>query len=328
MTNEFLALERYLKEVLGIQIAVAPWRESGRLPAFLRDQYLFFQTTIDGQPCLLMKDRAKAELSPATVRKHMALVLEKWNADIIYVRDRVTSYNRKRLIEQKIPFIVPGNQMYLPMLGIDLREHFRKLRLPTPTLTPATQALIVHVLLMRHTVQRLTPTQAATELSYTPMTMTRVFDEIESASLLAMVVDGRQRCLLVPGDLKELWEKALPFLRSPIRKRIYVSLMTNEPPGPFAGLSALARYSDLAEPNRPIFAVSRERWKTLKQKRQVRELPIAEADATEIEVWNYSPHRSSVSQIVDRFSLYLSLKDNPDERVEAALDQMMRGVQW
>ncbi len=29
-------------------------------------------------------------------------------------------------IAQKVPFIVPGNQLYLPDLGLDLREYFRQ----------------------------------------------------------------------------------------------------------------------------------------------------------------------------------------------------------
>ena len=38
----------------------------------------------------------------------------------------MASYERKRLIEQKVPSIVPGNQLYLPDLGLDLREYFRR----------------------------------------------------------------------------------------------------------------------------------------------------------------------------------------------------------
>ena len=32
--------------------------------------------------------------------------------------------------------------------------------------------------------------------------------------------------------------------------------------------------------------------------------------------------------MVDRLSLYLSLKENKDERVEAVLEEMMKGLQW
>lgn len=37
----------------------------------------------------------------------------------VYILQGLEAYNRKRLIQQKGPFIVPGNQLYLPDLGID-----------------------------------------------------------------------------------------------------------------------------------------------------------------------------------------------------------------
>ncbi|MCK7468892.1 MAG: hypothetical protein MZU91_12730 [Desulfosudis oleivorans] len=55
---------------------------------------------------------------------------------VVYVTRTLASYERKRLIEQKVPFLVPGNQLYLPDLGIDLREYFRK---PTIAAQTATQ---------------------------------------------------------------------------------------------------------------------------------------------------------------------------------------------
>jgi hypothetical protein len=33
---------------------------------------------------------------------------------------------RKRLVREGVPFIVPGAQMFLPMLMVDLRERFSK----------------------------------------------------------------------------------------------------------------------------------------------------------------------------------------------------------
>lgn len=39
---------------------------------------------------------------------------------VVYVTTTLASYERKRLVQQKVPFIVPGNQLYLPELAIDL----------------------------------------------------------------------------------------------------------------------------------------------------------------------------------------------------------------
>ena len=128
--TELHQLERYLHAALGVAVTTTPWRQRDRLPHFIKEIYGFAETKLLGIPFLLAVDTNPAEQSPATLRKHMDLLRTKQNADVIYVRANVTAYNRQRLIEHKVPFIVPGNQMYLPMLAIDLRCPRYEPRLP------------------------------------------------------------------------------------------------------------------------------------------------------------------------------------------------------
>lgn len=58
------------------------------------------------------------------------------------------------------------------------------------------------------------------------------------------------------------------------------------------------------------------------------ELPGPEPQSYEIELWNYSPLLFQEDDVVDRFSLYLSLQDNADERVQSALEKMMEDALW
>jgi hypothetical protein len=62
--------------------------------------------------------------------------------------------------------------------------------------------------------------------------------------------------------------------------------------------------------------------------RGVQELLAADEAGFEVEVWSYEPDLLSDGPAVDRFSLYLSLRDDTDERVQSALAEMMRGVTW
>jgi hypothetical protein len=56
--------------------------------------------------------------------------------------------------------VVPGNQMYLPMVGVDFRERFRRpIEAPTQ-FSPATQATVLHWML-KSTDKPLTPAQTA-----------------------------------------------------------------------------------------------------------------------------------------------------------------------
>ena len=48
-----------------------------------------------------------------------------------------------------------------------------------------------------------------------------------------------------------------------------------------------------------------------------------------IEIWSYAPSvLSSEGETVDRLSLYLTLRNSPDERVQGELATMMEGMQW
>jgi DNA-binding MarR family transcriptional regulator len=257
----------------------------------------------------------------------MMLVQKKWNGEVIYIASTVSAYNRKRLIEQKVPFVVPGNQLYLPMLGIDFREHFKKIRSKPMTISPATQVVLLYELLLGNE-NVYTPSGLAKRLGYAPMTLTRTFDELELAGLGEVAMEGKERILRFTEKGKNLWGKAREFLRSPVKKRIWIEKPRDTWRDVQAGLTALAHYSMLSEPQRPVYAISQEDWKTAKQLGNFLELPEAESGAYEIEVWSYSPRRFADNNVVDRLSLYLSLQKNTDERVEAALEEMLRAMEW
>jgi hypothetical protein len=320
-------LERYLHDALGVSVKTTPWSGVGQLPPVLRERYRFAKAELLGLRALLVIDANPEEQSPATVRKHLDMLQSKQPAELIYVRARVTAYNRKRLIEQKVPFIVPGNQMYLPMLAIDLREHFRRIREEAPTFSPSTQVVVLHAML-RDAGQVLIPSEMAPLLGYSAMTMTRAFDELETAKLAEVTVRGRERCLRFIGDRREIWEKAQPFLRNPVSKRLFIRRINGAEGATRAGLTALAHYSMLAPPAYTTYALSREEWKTLRQQHKIIEVPVQDPDVSEIEVWWYSPARFAEHGMVDQLSLYLSLKADHDERTETALEEMMEKIEW
>ncbi|MFZ3262727.1 MAG: hypothetical protein WA172_01890 [Terriglobales bacterium] len=327
MQPELQELERYVHDALGATVKTAPWRGAGNLPPVLRERYKFAQAELLGLRALLIIDSNPEEQPPATVRKHMDMLQARQQADLIYVRAQVTAYNRKRLIEQKVPFIVPGNQMYLPMLAIDLREHFRRIREEAPNFSPSTQVVVLHALL-RDAGQVLIPAELAPQLGYSAMTMTRAFDELEAANLAEVTVRGRERCLRFIGDRRVIWEKAQPFLRSPVNKRLFIRRTDGAEGATLSGLTALAHYSMLATPAYKTYALSREDWKALRKRHKIIEVPAQDPDAAEIEVWWYSPALFAEHGIVDRLSLYLSLKADHDERTETALEEMMEKFKW
>jgi hypothetical protein len=57
-------------------------------------------------------------------------------------------------------------------------------------------------------------------------------------------------------------------------------------------------------------------------------LPQALPGATEWQVWSYSPAMVAKIKTVDVLSLWLSLKDDPDDRVQMALDELQDKFAW
>jgi len=318
-------LEDYLDKTLGVQIKTHPWKE--KLPFFLIDHYKFYKFTFLAQPCLLMIAREDVEVSPATIRKHLEQVQKKWRGLCIYVQEALPSYKRSRLIEYRVPFIVPNNQIYLPDLGLDLREHFRKLKSKKTTLTPATQAVLIYVLCSGNG-GRFNPSELSGQLDYSQMTMTRAFDEFEAMGIGEIQRKGKKRCWVVPDNLEQLWEQALPLMRDPVKKRKWVKIKDKKPKI-HAGLSALAHFSMLNPPPLPVFAMDANEWKGWKRN-GIQEVPDPEDATFEVEIWSYNPNlfAQDKTKTVDFFSLYLSLHNTKDERIESALEEMKGKIKW
>jgi len=329
MQNQLIKeLEKYIKDTLAITLVIKPWNGQSDLPFFLRDKYDFFHTEFMALPCVFILAKDINEATPALVRKHIDLLRPKnGGKEIIYVQKQLSSFNRKRLIEQKVCFVIPGNQMYLPFLGIDLREHFKKLQPQLETLSPSAQIIILGALLKgQQEVLRLY--DLSRQYGYSVMTMSRAFREIESLGLAEISSRVRRREMILKGTKKEVWEKSVEFLRNPVIQRLYLDRSVMVPDGICAGLSALAGYSSLAEPVTPVWAVSRGAARDLRLKYRTDEFTVKDPDCNEIEVWSYDPKIFATDGVVDKLSLYLSFKEMQDERIQIARVQMMREMQW
>jgi hypothetical protein len=318
-------LKQHFIEVLSIHMEMQLWPEEGMLPAFLRETYLFRTAKILEVPCLFVIDRGVHRNTPASIRKHLIEAGKRWQGEAVYVAVGIDSARRKQLIGQKVPFVVPGNQVYLPMLGIDLREHFRRIHEAVGALSPATQAAFLYVLYEIKGNEFFQQGMAAA-LGYTSMTISRAFDELESTGIGKSFVRGRRRVMELNGPPRDLWEKALPVLRSPVLQRVQVPALQNIVNAPAAGLTALASYTDLAEPDISVAALARTEWHSYRNESAHGSVGRADSPISEVEVWSYHPLVRG--PVVDRLSLYLSLRGTVDERVEKALHELLEGMNW
>lgn len=326
---EYHAIQRYLQEVLGTGILIRPWKDARRLPFYLRDAYGFGEVILFDTRCVLViADRALDIESD--IRRHLDMVAKHAPGDVlaIYVTTALASYERRRLITQGVAFIVPGNQMFLPPLGVDLREYFRKRPDPASNaFSPVTQALLFTALL-RPWENEVHPARLNERFGYSSMTVSRAAKELQAAGLAKAFTVGREKWLRFDQGPKDIWQRAQSWLRSPVRRSVW-ALPAGNPidDAPLAGLSALAAQSALADPAYPERAIFSERWKHA-QRKDLQVLHVPEPGATRWQMWRYDPRRLTDNGLVDPLSLIVSLREDADDRVQQAVEQLEARMPW
>lgn len=317
--------QHYVHESLGLDLAVlGEWSDRDSLPYFLRDAFDTQLAELAGTPVVLATDRRTGQRSLAQLRDRLARIRAAAGQSVVYITDALASFERKRLIEQKVPFIVPGNQLYLPDAGIDLREYFRPAQPEAQPLSPSAQALLIRALLQPQWPTQWHPSEIGAALGYSAMTLSRVVRELVGIGLAEPRRAGRVQSLAMLYSAKETWTRAAPFLRTPVHRTVWTD---GAPAGArLAGLSALAARTMLAEPAISVHAVARTEWPALRV--TLKEVPETFPGAQACQLWTYSPALEPEGTTVDPLSLVLSLRDKPDERVQGALDDLMEQLPW
>lgn len=328
MNSAIRQAKDYIEETLGIAVQLRDWPEKRKLPLFLRQEFDFAETHILGRPVLVAAATA-AEHSAAAVRKQFEVLQTKFDGDLVYLRQQIDAYQRKRLIEQRVSFIVPGNQLYLPTFAIDLRDYFRKAKTATERLSPLAQATYLYAI-YHGDLLPLPLHRAAELLACSKMSMSRTFSELEALELVDVEKEGRSRDLRLKRSPYESWELARRLFRTPVRKRLRV---VHDFPVPqrsrVAGQSALAMETDITKGRDRTIAIGPTVEKTVRAELGKFTLPRDESELSmTVELWRYDPCLLSEGNSVDRLSLYLSLQGTNDERVEAALDDLLKGMPW
>lgn len=298
------------------------------MPQYLVQRYTLLGTQLLRREVILALPTSRDGLAPSVVSRDLQQIEEKVGALVVVVREHLPSWERTRYVAAGIPFVVPGEQLFLPMLLVDLREVKRRpvqKGKPLDSLSWPTQVVVLRHLL-RGDVERASLKEIAELLGYSRMTLTKVQRELEAHDLCRVETAARTKQLTFQLNPAELWRKTRTLSRSPIRK--HALLVRCDLDLPIAGLTALAAATDIADDPRQTVAVSALRLDDFTKRKLILETPDPDAATTHLEVWNYDPMLLSRDGAVDPLSLFLSLQDIPDERVQAALATMLEALPW
>lgn len=322
---------RYLNQVFGPEgLRLASSDKSAQLPYFLQDTYDVLPGVLMGQPITLACVKGHQPMAAHQVSQHANRLRELWHVPVIIALPQVAPGERKQLIAHGVAFVVPDRQLFAPQMGMILTERFgAEPRREQKLASPATQALLIWFLNHHPVTVTWHPFEEAAALGYAGMTATRAIRELLQFKLFELEVRGRAKYLKLNGTRRDLWEKAKPHLRTPVLKTMwtYDRRILEVTGAPWAGESALARMTMVNEPQQQVFAMTGETGLRARQAGIFFE-PRKIADGIAIQVWRYEPGMKVKDKTVDPLSLWLSLRDNRDDRIQMALDEIEEKFQW
>ncbi len=322
---------RYLAQVLGDDaVRLIPGEPAAPLPYFIQDTYEVLPAKLLGNPVMFACMKGHQPLAAQQIEQHTKRIAVLLRVPVIVALPDVTPGERKQLIRHGIAFVVPGKQLFAPQLGMILSERYAvQTRKETELASPATQALLMWFLNHRTVTDTWHPFEEAALLGYAGMTATRAVRELLQFELFKLEERGRAKYLKLDGSRRELWEKAKPHLRSPVQKTLwtYDQHILDIPGTRWAGESGLAQLTMLNEPSQQVIALQSDGVQQASDAGVFFE-PRELADAVAVQVWRYRPDMLVQQKTVDPLSLWLSLRDNHDDRIQIALDEVEEKFQW
>lgn len=311
----------YVGNQLGIPTTVHAWANPS-LPPVIQDAYLFSEMTVRDKTFLLLGVRPDVRVTPRDVAAHVGWFAQKFGKEAVYMAPAMSMYDRKQLVGHQIPFIVPNSQIYLPALGVVFNNRVPARIELGERFSPVAQVLVLAHLLGRD-ANLFTATALATRFGYTKMSLGQAIKELATRGLVELQTMGHEKRIHFVGKGRELWEEAKPFLQTPVKRRVYLESLKLD--SLVAGLTALAEKTDLVAPTREVRAFGIREWRIVENAGNLHPIPTESGNDApfEVEVWRYDPRLLTDGKTVDPFSLFLSMEGTQDERVEAALKQLL-----
>jgi len=320
-----MAIEAYLKDNIDNHVVIKPWQEINIFPVFLRDYYIFHEMTILGMQCILLEIINEMP-GIETLQKHIKRIEALSSSWIVLYYKGASRYRRRSLIENHIPFVIEDGQMFLPFLSLDLNKAPQSFEKKPRHFSASAQ--ITYLLFLYHKNEVMSATKFAEKVRCTLMTASRALRDLYNANLLTYDIGGKT------GRSKEYkrisdpdyFLNGLDYVQSPIKKVVFTDKI---PQGSIvAGLDALASLSMINPPDHPVRAIGLEQFNEQRIEIIKNEDLIKDKKLVELQIWDYDPKLCSGKQHVDLFSLFASLREENDERIRQALEEVLRGEPW
>ena len=293
-----------------------------KLPLAYRGRYNIFTVEMNG--VLWMAIHPKEDVGLVMLRRDRAGVEKMTGLNCAIFLDRTTFYIKEKLMEEGIPFVIDGKQVFLPFIGYLLSKENERELPPVHLISFLTQKMLLIAIYERWNEVRVSG--AAKRLEVSTKSASRCFDELEYLNVNVLGMKGKSRVINIPDDRKQLWQQIESVLRNPVIRRFI--LRKDMKLEKKAGISALCEYSLLSDNAYPTYAVTKKELKASGVKEEKQASELEEIGCVVLEVGYFTDFLGKGLQ--DPLSVVLSLteEEQEEERVDISINEMLEEYVW
>lgn len=337
MNSEFLApelealiqtSEAYAEMSFGFRFNFEPIPE-GIVPDQVHNLYHLWKSSIPGMMIVALHHRGRDKDIIQNYDESKSSIKSTLSADaVVMIVDDLPPLVRRQMIKHRIGFLVPGSQLYIPELFLDLRDRAtRSAPSDDERASPLAQSIILAALLGQE-IEGANLTELAEHFHVSVMSTSRVMDELERLGVARARFVGRQRLLHLPVRDRLLWESIRDRLRAPARKIRFAKGALPGDVARLAGKSAFAFYGEAPEPPISRYAIALNLFRKLEENSLVELTDRFDTDGFEVELWSYDPTLLSREPVIDPLSLYLNHRHDAENDSSNAASKILSSFAW
>ena len=321
--KKVIDMKEFLEKILRQNVIMTENKEVyKKLPLVYRGRYDIF--TVETNGALWMAIHPKDDVGLVMSRRDRAGVEKMTGLNCAIFLDRTTFYIKEKMMEEGIPFVIEGKQVFLPFIGYLLSKENERELAPVHLISFLTQKMLLMAIYERWNEVKVS--DAAKRIGVSTKSASRCFDELEYLNIDVLGMKGKSRVINIPDDRKQLWQQIERVLRNPVIRRFV--LREDMKIEKKAGISALCEYSLLSDNVYPTYAVTKRELKAsgVKVEKQVSELE--EIGCVVLELGYFIDFLGKGFQ--DPLSVVLSLtgEEQEEERVDISINEMLEEYVW
>ena len=287
--------------------------------------YKFFDGEYHGMSLLFAEPKGKVA-PPRSLAITASNLASLFQLPVVFLLPTCPAYERQRLIDKDVYFIVSDKYVHLPMLLAN--ERIRKTK-QAKALSPVAQYLLLYHLQIE-SIEGLAARDMEDKIPYSYASITLGITCLEDLGLCQKVSDGSKRKVVhFDKKGKELWKHAQSYLLNPVEERIFCDDLLSNDSFPGCGINALAHYTWLNPDSERMIMMPVKQLREFKSSGAL--VRPNEFDGNIIiEAWKYPPVTAigTKAEWVDKLSLAISLSEDEDPRVEGEVERLINEIEW